>query len=102
MSRAAFTCMIRAHWIQAAENYVQLHLAAARHLLHVPLSELQASLDPEVFMRIHRSCIANVRYFKELEIGPHGDYVLTLHSGVRLQASRTYHERIKQWASNPF
>ena len=33
-------------YVQAAENYVQLHLKASRHLLHVPIATLEASLDP--------------------------------------------------------
>jgi len=89
-------------WIQAAENYVQLHLRSTRHLFHVPINTLQASLDPKLFMRIHRSKIVNTRQIKELESGEHGEFVLVLESGVRLQSSRTYHDAIKAWAANPF
>jgi two-component system LytT family response regulator len=89
-------------WIQAAENYVQLHLRSARHLLHVPINRLQSVLDPDMFMRIHRSCIVHLRQVKELETGAHGEFVLVLHSGVRLHSSRTYHDAIKRWAANPF
>ena len=46
-------------YVQAAENYVQLHLKGARHLLHVPIATLEASLDPDMFLRIHRSMIVN-------------------------------------------
>ena len=87
---------------QAAENYVQLHLKTARHLLHVPIATLEASLDPERFMRIHRSLIVNVRHIAELETGAHGEYVVVLQGGTRLQSSRTYHDKIRSWAANPF
>ena len=87
---------------QAAENYVQLHLQGARHLLHVPIATLEASLDPQMFLRIHRSLIVNVRHIHELETGPHGEYIVILRGGGRLQASRTYHDKIKNWAANPF
>ena len=89
-------------FIQAAENYVQLHLKSARHLLHVPIATLEASLDPQVFLRIHRSIIVNVRHVRELETGPHGEYIVVLQGGARLQSSRSYHEKIKSWAANPF
>ena len=89
-------------YVQAAENYVQLHLRTARHLLHVPIATLEASLDPEMFLRIHRSLIVNAKYIHELETGPHGEFIVVLQGGTRLQASRSYHERIKKWASNPF
>src|SRR6185503_11154302 len=40
-------------YVQAAENYVQLHLKSARHLLHVPIATFENSLDPRLFLRIH-------------------------------------------------
>jgi two-component system LytT family response regulator len=89
-------------YVQAAENYVQLHLETSRHLLHVPIATFEQSLDPEKFLRIHRSLIVNVRHIAQLETGPHGEYVVVLHGGARLQSSRSYHEKIKRWAANPF
>jgi two-component system LytT family response regulator len=89
-------------FVQAAENYVQLHLKNTRHLLHVPIATFESSLDPQLFLRIHRSLIVNVKHVHELETGPHGEYIVVLHGGTRLQSSRSYHEKIKKWASNPF
>ena len=89
-------------YVQAAENYVQLHLKTARHLLHVPIATFENSLDPRMFLRIHRSLIVNARYIHELETGPHGEFIVVLQGGTRLQSSRSYHEKIKKWAANPF
>ncbi len=89
-------------YMQAAENYVQLHLKGSRHLLHVPIATLEASLDPEMFLRIHRSLIVNMKQVKELETGAHGEYIVVLKDGARLQSSRSYHDKIKAWAANPF
>jgi two-component system LytT family response regulator len=89
-------------FVQAAENYVQLHLKNGRHLLHVPMATFESSLDPQIFLRIHRSLVVNVKHIQELETGPHGEYIVVLHGGARLQSSRSYHEKIKKWASNPF
>jgi two-component system, LytTR family, response regulator len=89
-------------FVQAAENYVQLHLKNARHLLHVPIATFESSLDPQLFLRIHRSLVVNVKHVHELETGPHGEYIVVLHGGTRLQSSRSYHDKIKKWASNPF
>jgi len=89
-------------YMQAAENYVQLHLKASRHLLHVPIATFESSLDPLMFLRIHRSLIVNVRHIQELETGPHGEYIVVLKGGARLQSSRSFHEKIKRWAANPF
>lgn len=91
-------------WIQAAENYVQLHLQnpSPGHLLHVPINTVEASLDPAMFMRIHRSLIVNTQHIKELNTGSHGEFIVKLKNGACLQSSRTYHEKIKRWAANPF
>jgi len=100
--RISFVNVEDIQYVQAAENYVQLHLKTARHLLHVPIATLENSLDPEMFLRIHRSMIVNVRQVKELETGPHGEYIVVLQGGAKLQSSRSYHEKIKAWAANPF
>ena len=89
-------------WIDAAENYVQLHCGTTVHLLHVPMNTLEKSLDPEIFLRIHRSTIVNIGQIKDLQPGVHGEYVLTLRSGVRLQSGRTYQERLRALTANPF
>jgi two-component system LytT family response regulator len=89
-------------WIQSAENYVQLHTSTSRHLVHVPIQTLLETLDPERFLRIHRSMIVNLGQIKEIAPAAHGECVLTLNSGVRLQSSRTYSEALKRWANNPF
>jgi two-component system LytT family response regulator len=87
-------------WIQAAENYVQLHTATSRHMVHATIQSLLAVLDPEVFVRVHRSIVVNIRHIRQIESAAHGDYVLTLDNGVRVQSSRTYNETIKKWLAN--
>jgi len=89
-------------WIEAAENYVQLHVGRAEHLLHVTMNALEKSLDRDLFLRIHRSVIVNVKRIRELQPVMHGEYVITLANGVRVQSSRMYHERLKALAANPF
>ena len=92
----------RLDWIEAAENYVQLHTAQTGHLLHVTMNTLEKSLDPEVFLRIHRSVIVNVTRIKDLQPVMHGEYIVTLSNGVRLQSGRMYNEKLKALAANPF
>lgn len=96
-----FVDLQEVEWMQAAENYVQLHVGASRHFAHVRIQALQAALDPEVFLRIHRSLIVNLRHVKEVEAVAHGEYALALRSCVRLQSSRSYHEALKRLITNP-
>jgi two-component system LytT family response regulator len=87
-------------WIQAAENYVQLHTATSRHLVHATMQSLLERLDPEAFVRIHRSAIVNVRHVSQIETAGQGDYVLTLVNGASIQSGRMYGEIIRKWVSN--
>jgi two-component system, LytTR family, response regulator len=89
-------------WIQSAENYVELHTERASHLLHVTMTALEQALDPEFFLRIHRSLMVNTRRIKEIRPGAHTGYMIVLDTGVRLQSGRTYQDRIKALISNPF
>ncbi|MBI1851280.1 MAG: response regulator transcription factor [Planctomycetes bacterium] len=89
-------------WIAAAENYVELHCGKASHLLHVAMNTLEKSLDPEMFLRVHRSTIVNVKRIQSLQPAAHGEYVITLRTGAELQSGRTYHEKLKVLSINPF
>jgi two-component system LytT family response regulator len=89
-------------WIEAAENYVQLHVGRTAHLLHVTMNAIEESLNTETFARIHRSIIVNVERIKELQPALHGEYVLTLRDGTRLQSGRAWNERVKALIANPF
>jgi two-component system LytT family response regulator len=89
-------------WIEAFQNYVRLHVGAATHLLHVPMNTIEAVLDSNRFLRIHRSHIVNVRRIAQLWSLAHGQYAVELKSGQRLQSGRTYSERIRRVLTNPF
>jgi two-component system, LytTR family, response regulator len=103
-SRTLFVPVDDIEWIQSAENYVELHQIEGSpcHLLQATMNTLEASLNPETFLRIHRSLIVNVGRIKELQPAGHGEYVVVLRSGARLQSGRSYHEKLKALISNPF
>jgi two-component system LytT family response regulator len=100
--RTVFLTLDDVAWIEAAQNYVRVHTGQAVHLLHVPMNTLATSLDPDRFVRIHRSHIVNLQRIKQLWTLAHGQYVLELDSGERLQSGRTYGERIRTLLANPF
>ena len=88
--------------IEALQNYVQVHVGATSHLLHVPMNTIETVLDPQRFLRIHRSHIVNVQRIAQLWSVAHGQYVIELKSGERLPSGRTYREGIRGALSNPF
>ncbi len=77
-------------WVEAASNYVEIHVRD-RVLLHrATLSALTKELDPERFARIHRSTLVNVDRVLEIRPDPHGDFEIVLSGGKRLRMSRSY------------
>lgn len=97
-----FLAIDEVEWIEAAQNYVRVHAGTAAHMLHVPMNTIETSLDPERFVRIHRCYIVSLRRIKQLWPLAHGQYVLELTSGERLQSGRTYGERVRTLLANPF
>src|SRR5437870_899526 len=59
-------------WIEAADNYVRLHVGTESHLLRETLGALEARLDSTKFLRIHRSTLINIDRMKELQPWFHG------------------------------
>ncbi|MCG8457286.1 MAG: LytTR family DNA-binding domain-containing protein [Holophagales bacterium] len=83
-------------WVDAAGNYVKLHVGGESHLLRETMTGLEKRLDPSQFIRIHRSTIVNIERIKELQQQFHGDYLVVLEAGQRLTLSRSYREKIQQ------
>ena len=83
-------------WIEAADNYVQLHCGAATHLLAETLTSLEQRLDPERFLRIHRSRIVNRARVVAVHVLLGGTYELELRDGTRLGSGRQYRDAVQQ------
>jgi two-component system LytT family response regulator len=83
-------------WIEAAGNYVKLHVGTDAHLFRETMNALEAQLDPDVFFRIHRSHIVNIERVKELQPWFNGEYVVFLRNGTRLTLSRGYREKLQE------
>ena len=83
-------------WIEAAGNYVRLHLGTESHLFRETMNRMESRLDTRRFARIHRSRIVNTERIKELQPWFNGDYVVILRDGTRLTLSRGYREKLQQ------
>lgn len=98
-SRITFVLADEIDWIEAVGDYAALHVGNKNPLLRETLSALEARLDPEKFVRIHRSAIVQVSRICELRTLPNRELRLRLTSGADLKVSRTYRGRLDQWLS---
>lgn len=86
-------------WVDAAGNYVRLHVKGESHLFRETMATMEKRLDANRFVRIHRSHIVNTDRIKELQPG-NGEHVVVLRNGVRLTLSRGYREKLQERLGN--
>jgi two-component system, LytTR family, response regulator len=86
--RVVFLDLDEVDWVEAAANYVKLHVGKNSFLLREGIGHVSAKLDPERFVRIHRSSIVNVSRIRELQPCDSGEYIAVLRDGKELSCSR--------------
>ena len=96
--RVVFVKIADIDWIEAADNYVELHVGKQSHLLREKLSLIETRLAPDKFVRISRSTIVNLERIKELQSLFRGSYAVILHDGTRLTSSSSYRDKLQQFA----
>jgi two-component system LytT family response regulator len=84
-------------WIAAEENYVRICTGSESHLLRETMASLEKRLDPQMFLRVHRSSIVNLQYVKEVRTENDGESSVMLLSGQKVAMSRTYRSRLQGW-----
>ncbi|CAM2064474.1 Response regulator transcription factor [Sulfidibacter corallicola] len=88
-SRTIFLAMDDIEWVEAADYCVQVHTAEKTYVIRETLTNMTHKLDPDLFLRIHRSTLVNVGRIEAVTPNGSGDYRVTLHGGHHLKMSRT-------------
>ena len=83
-------------WIDAAANYVRLHVGGTAYMLRATMADVDARLDPRQFVRVHRSAIVNLDRLVRIEPFTHGEYVVVVAGGTRLRSSRAHSGRLRE------
>ncbi len=83
-------------WIEAYGNYVRLHFELATHLLRETISSLEAQLDSQKFVRVHRSGLVNLTRIREIETLSGGRARIILKSGAEIVASRRLNRKLSK------
>lgn len=99
--RVIFLAVDEIDWIEAAHNYLVLHVGTRSHLIRETMDSFEARLDPDRFVRIHRSTMVNFERILELHPWVRGEHAVLLRDGTRLTLSRSYYERLRQRLGEP-
>ncbi len=92
--RAFFLRTDELDWVEAEGNYVKLHAGREAHLLRETMNNFAAKLDPDRFLRIHRSTLVNVERIRELQPMFRGECIIVLRDGTQLTLSRNYRDKL--------
>src|ERR687897_2805245 len=60
--KTVFLRLDEIEWVEASGNYVRLHANGQSYVLRDSMKNMESKLDPDLFVRIHRSAIVNVDY----------------------------------------
>jgi two-component system, LytTR family, response regulator len=87
-------------FIEAQGNYLELNKGETTHLIRMRLHQLEAKLNPNKFIRIHRSTIVNIDQIKEMHPLFNGDQTVIMQSGKKLTMTRNYRDKLKSLLGN--
>jgi two-component system LytT family response regulator len=82
-------------YAEAQDDYVSLHAEGKAHLKQQTLSDLESSLDPKHFVRIHRSYVLNLDRLSRIDSEGGEPKAVVLTDGTRLPLSRSGYGRLK-------
>ncbi len=82
-------------WMSSASNYVELHLTKRVVLHRMTLSALEKLINPQDFIRVHRTALVRIDQFQHLRVVGDGMYTLTLVCGVEVAVSERHIERVR-------
>ena len=90
----------RIEWIEAQGDYVLLHASKESYLIRDTLQSLDPRLNPQKFVRIHRSSIINLDFVNEFKPIASGDYRVSLRNGIQLTLSRSFRQKLQPFPSS--
>ncbi|MBO3700237.1 LytTR family DNA-binding domain-containing protein [Roseivirga sp. E12] len=86
-------------YLVSSGNYIEVNTTDRKYLMRGTIGQLEKGLDPELFVRIHRSSIVRKTEIKELQNYFNGEYLVILKNGHQLKLSRSYKSALKMIVS---
>ncbi len=83
------------HYLEAADDYVEIHTARDRYLKQKTMNYFEQRLDPELFIRVHRSFIVSIAQISKLEPYSKDSFVLLLKNGKEINVSKSGYKNLK-------
>jgi two-component system, LytTR family, response regulator len=83
-------------YLEASGDYTIISTKNDQFVSSSGIGKLEEMMNPDIFIRVHRSTIVNVNYLKEIERHFNGGMVVKMQSGKSFPVSRTYAKQIRK------
>ncbi len=84
--------------VSAERDYMRLHVGARSWLIHHSMAALEERLDPQLFVRLHRSAIVRRDFISGFSRNPSGRWIARLGDGSEQPVGRLYADRVRSIA----
>jgi two-component system, LytTR family, response regulator len=94
-TRVTIIPIARLDYVEAQDDYVALAVESKKHLKQQTIASLEAALDPQRFLRVHRSYIVNLDRVARIEPYAKDSHIAVLHNGAQIPVSRSGYSRLR-------
>jgi two-component system, LytTR family, response regulator AlgR len=81
--------------VSAERDYMRLHVGRRSWLIHHSMAALEEGLDPQLFVRLHRSAIVRKDFIVGFTRNQSGRWIARLADGVEQPVGRLYSDRVR-------
>ena len=92
--RTFYVSVFDLYYVESHGNYLKIHQKNKSYLIRQTLQSFEDQIDPNIFLRIHRSILVNVNYLDKVKYEGNNQYLFTLKNNQQLLSSRGYKEQI--------
>jgi two-component system LytT family response regulator len=82
--------------IEAQDDYILIHTKEKSYIKNDRISKLEAKLNPQIFLRLHRSFLVNIDFINCIETYSKDSKLVKLSTGVEVPVSRSGYDKLKQ------
>ena len=83
-------------YLEAADDYVKIHTKEGYFLKNKTMSHFEQVLDPQQFVRSHRSYIVNVQQITRIDPYEKDNHVAVLKAGTQIPVSRSGYIKLRE------
>jgi len=83
------------HYVEASDDYIKIFTAGGSYLKKATLSHLEQTLDPQQFVRVHRSFLIPVSQLSRIEPYEKESHIALLHCGAKVLVSKAGMSKLK-------